>query len=267
MSVPHVELISAFQYFEGKHIRQLFLYHDIRVPFNNPIPILREALLEHICVASCEPLMYAFRTRTRPKLSAKVRLIQSRIDITLKYPLPQHRMAEKLVLSIETKDEEVKSDTLHEPTPERVEGGQYKYLDIADPELKKNIINEWQNNMTTDAQRRLVCAVCARRTNASEISCLSATVLPLQLLRNDKLPEKVVPTTYNFAAYHRALLHPSGLFDRERLGAVQICKQCEKVCVRRTLYLNLHWQIGCTMATTSCQRKLRRHLTPPLNSI
>jgi hypothetical protein len=166
------------------------------------------------------------------------------MDITLKYPRPQRHVAKQEMLLVETKDPVVESNLPHMPTAESVDGGECKHLDVADPELKKNIINEWQDNMTADAQRRLVCAVCARRTNASKISCLSAAILPLQLLRNEELPEKVMPTTYNFAAYQRALLHPSGLLNRERLGGVQVCEQCEKsLCQKNTIpkYALANW--------------------------
>nr|VWO99644.1 AGC/PDK1 protein kinase [Ganoderma boninense] len=50
----------------------------------------------------------------------------------------------------------------------------------------------------------------------------------LTLLRNDDLPRKVLPTTYNFAAYNEALLDPKGLVDRDEPGNVLMCERCHR---------------------------------------
>lgn len=229
VSAPHNQLVSAFQYFQGKHFRQLLLYHHIRVPSGNRTQMLREMLLEHICLTDCQALVYAFRIRPRPRASAKVRLIQCRMVIALNYPRAQRRVslsARHVPVNLEVQT----ADRLKTPEISLDEefDGENRHLDIVDVVLKKNIIKEWQDSMKTGAQKRVVCAVCARRTNASDVACLPATTLPLEILRNDELPEKVIPTTYNFTEYNRALLHPAGLLDREKLGGVLVCATCEK---------------------------------------
>lgn len=90
--------------------------------------------------------------------------------------------------------------------------------------------------MLTQSQKFPVCAVCAQRTLQVEISHISSSMVPLELLQNDELSAVALPTIYHFQAYKHALLHPSGMLKLDALGVICICTRCEK---------NL-WH-GCTM--------------------
>ncbi|KAJ6562862.1 hypothetical protein DFH09DRAFT_920516, partial [Mycena vulgaris] len=100
------------------------------------------------------------------------------------------------------------------------------YLDIPDEALRKTIIREWQSQMSTEALKLKTCAVCAKRTSAVNVDTVASHSLDLQLLRNEALPRKTWPTTYNFQAYGRALLCSAGLSNLEKPSLLSICIVC-----------------------------------------
>ncbi|KAH9858159.1 hypothetical protein C2E23DRAFT_719193, partial [Lenzites betulinus] len=102
------------------------------------------------------------------------------------------------------------------------------YLDIADNNLRRAIIAEWEQAMSTVRLKDEVCAVCGRRTPPNEILFIKAARIPFELLRNDHLPEEVLPISYNREAYDGAILHPKGLEHTERRGRIKTCKECRK---------------------------------------
>ena len=102
----------------------------------------------------------------------------------------------------------------------------FSYLDPPDQALRHDIIREWQSLMSTDALTRMVCAVCARMVQKSQVLLLPASDIDLLLLRNDHVPREALPVSYNVEAYSGAILHPDGMRDHEVLGDLQICREC-----------------------------------------
>ncbi|KAI0349036.1 hypothetical protein OH77DRAFT_1415646, partial [Trametes cingulata] len=115
------------------------------------------------------------------------------------------------------------TSTVHPPPEFDVEDA---YLDVADAELRRAIISEWEQTMSTETLRELVCAVCARCTPAARIVLENPSPIALSLLRNDRLPAHVLPTSYNLAAYDGAILHPKGLTDLASKSDIQVCREC-----------------------------------------
>ncbi|KAJ7725053.1 hypothetical protein B0H16DRAFT_1333049, partial [Mycena metata] len=109
------------------------------------------------------------------------------------------------------------------------------YLDVASDALRKDIIREWQHEMSTEQLRMKTCAVCATRTMASHISDVAASDVDLLLLRNDELPRRTWPTSYDFVAYDRAILCAAGLSDTTAPAMMQICRRCIKSLDRKTM--------------------------------
>ncbi|KAI9069268.1 hypothetical protein FKP32DRAFT_1641248, partial [Trametes sanguinea] len=102
----------------------------------------------------------------------------------------------------------------------------YECLTVPDAELKHAIIAEWEQAMSTSASLEIVCAACGRDTPPSRILTVNAHKIDFSLLRNDELPEHVLPTSYARSAYHGAILHPRGLTTLDVLGDVRLCKEC-----------------------------------------
>ncbi|KAJ7739514.1 hypothetical protein B0H16DRAFT_1324886, partial [Mycena metata] len=109
----------------------------------------------------------------------------------------------------------------HDPTS-------VEHLKPADGDLKRTIVREWQDEMSTKRLRMRTCAVCAKDDFACELQDVSVSTVDLTLLRNDELPRKVLPTTYNFDAYDRALLCSAGLSDVNVPANMIACNKCMK---------------------------------------
>ncbi|KAJ7204260.1 hypothetical protein C8J57DRAFT_1100862, partial [Mycena rebaudengoi] len=116
-------------------------------------------------------------------------------------------------------------DSLHDEDPE---DDSLQYLDVADQKLKDSIIREWQTQTSTECLKREACAVCAALTPALDIQDVEVADVDLKLLRNDELPRKVWPVSYNFEAYERAILCSDGLHDLQKPAKIRICKNCVK---------------------------------------
>ncbi|KAH9850103.1 hypothetical protein C2E23DRAFT_736065, partial [Lenzites betulinus] len=111
------------------------------------------------------------------------------------------------------------------PAPEE-DTANFDYLEIANMELRRAIISEWQQTMSTAALTTVVCAVCARDTNISSIVFVKPRKVDFALLCNPLLPDNLQPSSYNRVAYGGAILHPKGLTNIDGLGDLRICKEC-----------------------------------------
>ncbi|EIW53408.1 uncharacterized protein TRAVEDRAFT_23779 [Trametes versicolor FP-101664 SS1] len=100
------------------------------------------------------------------------------------------------------------------------------HLQVPGDELKYEIVAEWQRAMSLEAVQDKVCAVCGRDTPPKSIALVNADSIDFSLLCNPELPVHVLPTTYNRAAYHGAILHPKGMTTLHEKGDVHICKAC-----------------------------------------
>ncbi|OJT07430.1 ATP-dependent DNA helicase PIF1 [Trametes pubescens] len=80
--------------------------------------------------------------------------------------------------------------------------------------------------MSAAALTDLVCAICGRLTPNEHIVYEKPGRINLPLLRNDHLPEHLLPTSYNREAYEGAILHPKGLKDRNVRGDLLVCNEC-----------------------------------------
>ncbi|KAJ7783106.1 hypothetical protein B0H16DRAFT_1297799, partial [Mycena metata] len=109
------------------------------------------------------------------------------------------------------------------------------YLEIADENLRTSIIAEWQHELSTEKLKPSTCGVCAKTDFACTIQVIVASSLDLTLLRNDDLPIKVRPTSYNFIAYQRAILCVGGLSDVNAPANISICDVCHTAMRRSTM--------------------------------
>lgn len=80
---------------------------------------------------------------------------------------------------------------------------------------KLAIISAWQKEVSQDANRIVVCAVCAFACRPDQIVVVAGGRVNLSLLRNDCVPSHAMPRSYNLHAYDQAILHAAGLLDTE----------------------------------------------------
>ncbi|KAI0698726.1 hypothetical protein C8Q76DRAFT_633801, partial [Earliella scabrosa] len=135
------------------------------------------------------------------------------IFTTLRAPRTEAQIQNALALEVGVEPEN--------PAPNR-------FFEIADQCLRDTIIREWEETMSTAKLRRVVCAPCARYTVESNVQLVHPNDVDLELLRNDDLPPRARPTSYNFELYKRALLCPAGMTSRTALAPFQVCGVCFK---------------------------------------
>ncbi|KAI0359239.1 hypothetical protein OH77DRAFT_1395328, partial [Trametes cingulata] len=100
------------------------------------------------------------------------------------------------------------------------------YLTVADEELRRSIIGEWEVAMSMARLSELVCAVCGRRTAPEHVDLVKPAKIDLSRLRNNALPAKLLPDSYNVQAYEGAILHPKGLTNINIRSDLRICRDC-----------------------------------------
>ncbi len=187
------DLFRVYEMWRARDLRSIAAMHRVRVSNRDNVQELRDTLGLHLCDERCMGIVVVMRT--------------------LRY-----ERSEEYV-------QRVRREAF--PEADAVEGEKYQYLEIASAELRRGIIGEWQELMSTARLRLEVCAVCGRKTKAEDIRRVDVDKLNLDLLQNEDLPAMVYPTTYDFELYGRALLHPSGMTERWSIGAVVLCGACE----------------------------------------
>jgi hypothetical protein len=64
------------------------------------------------------------------------------------------------------------------------------------------------------------------------------TDFDLSLLRNDFLPIRCLPTTYNLEAYNGAILYHHALHVKDRLGGMDVCTSCRTILKKKKQLVN-----------------------------
>ncbi|EGO04615.1 hypothetical protein SERLA73DRAFT_68302 [Serpula lacrymans var. lacrymans S7.3] len=97
---------------------------------------------------------------------------------------------------------------------------------LASDDLRKLIIEEWQDQMGFEQQEHFPCAVCSHSNVRASLLRVHASSIYLELLQNPCLPRATHPTTYDFQLYHRAFLDIRALKDVTHLGHLELCHSC-----------------------------------------
>ncbi|KZV64033.1 hypothetical protein PENSPDRAFT_691094 [Peniophora sp. CONT] len=93
-------------------------------------------------------------------------------------------------------------------------------------ELRNRMIFEWQSEMEPRQWMRETCAVCAQEKFPADIKPFDPLDEHLDLLRDDSIPDELLPISYALDSYRHALLHPAGLINPLSRGMMQVCKTC-----------------------------------------
>ncbi|KAG1889740.1 uncharacterized protein F5891DRAFT_1131771 [Suillus fuscotomentosus] len=87
--------------------------------------------------------------------------------------------------------------------------------------------------MSPESLKRGCCAVCAHNVCAQELRSVEAAKIPLHLLRNDCLPEHMLPCTYDLELYGRAILYAKGLTSCWSLSEMYMCSSCHSALISK----------------------------------
>ncbi|KAJ6464325.1 hypothetical protein DFH09DRAFT_957797, partial [Mycena vulgaris] len=171
--------------------------------------------MSHVCNRGCGQSIFVFKAISRPRINVDTKFSKGKgTNSSSLADRELDRKADKLLRE--------KSPVL-DPTPSDI-----SHLAIADGVLRTRIIREWQEQTSTAALELKTCAACGKCTSAAEISQVDAGDVDLKILRNDALPALALPTSYNFAAYDRAILCSVGLSNTEKPDKLALCTLCVK---------------------------------------
>lgn len=216
-------LINTFAYFTVSQFIEMCREHRIIVPTTTRKDTLLQKLSAHECNAACSSVVYEFETRNRERRYAVGQLAQQLVDISVnveRIASGLHNPRNQTSANMDTAEDEASDEEAELPEFDT------SHLSIADRELRETIVKEWEQCMGTKAHLRYICACCSKKTPDHEMVRKRASKVPFHLLRNDELPAAVLPTTYNFEAYERALLHPKGLTNIHVRSDIWLCTVC-----------------------------------------
>ena len=215
------EVCNLFGFWRHNQLKDIAACHGVRVRARSSVDEVLACLMRHECDAGCVSLRYIFRCMNNPRHAVS---------------MTRHVVPERTGMSAPSAtvddasmaDEAGFSDNLGSHNGHRSRAAEDCYLEVASEELKTAIIQEWEELMSTAALREHVCGSCARRMPRNMMLSVKPAKIDFSLLRNDHLPEHMLPVSYNRAAYGGAILHPKGLTSLNVRADIQLCVECER---------------------------------------
>ncbi|KAI9060843.1 hypothetical protein FKP32DRAFT_1577333, partial [Trametes sanguinea] len=216
-------IVSLYGHWRPGQLKDLARQHSVEIPRRTSVADLPAFLSTHECTVACQDLQYVFQVLSKPRSDARlcptganVRA-DDELESSASGPVPEPSV-----------DPTMESDA---------------YLDIANTELRRAIISEWEKVMSLSALRDVVCAVCGRCSPEEKITYMKPARLDFSLLCNDSLPEEVLPISYARAEYGGAILHPKGMTRLEARGDLRVCNECRRDLTKRRMpkYALANW--------------------------
>ena len=189
VACPLSALFGMYRMWRAGDLRRLSFAHKLHVPVRESAPDILERLDRHACGRECPAVVVVFQTLRSLRPNHRVEGARARMN--------------RLNLSATN-----------------------SYMQVADEALRRSIVKEWQSLMTSTEFEMKVCAPCGRRTPIKKIKVVAVDGIDLSLLQNPSLPTKVLPTTYAFELYDRALLHPKGMMNCWERDSIMMCSIC-----------------------------------------
>lgn len=112
--------------------------------------------------------------------------------------------------------------------PDSTVPGESTFPWFAPDDLKLRIIDEVQAHLNPSSWVARACASCGRKVFEGSYQLVDPSSFDLALLRNDMIPEHLMPSEYNLGAYRGALLCCHGLMSRETSGPLILCSPCHR---------------------------------------
>ena len=215
------EVCNLFGFWRSNQLKDVAERHGVHVRARCGVDEVLACLMRHDCNAVCVSLRYVFRCLNNPRHGVS---------------MTRHVLAEGTGMSAPSAhvdnasmgDRSGVSDDLRLHDGGNSSGAEDCYMEVASEELKRAIIQEWEQLMSTDALREHVCCSCARRLPRNMMLLVKPGKIDFSLLRNDHLPEHILPVSYNRDAYGGAILNPKGLTSLDARADIQLCVECER---------------------------------------
>lgn len=224
-------LCAGFKSFCQTHVSTFFKRHCLRMGYGSfRVDAALDKLKNHACAGGCPPELFVFAEMKRERRPKKVVVHEVRrrreqasrrraVPVEPHLPDPIHPVVQEDDTPVLPVDD----------SPLDVFPEQYS------TELRDRIILEWQAMLSPAAWMRETCAVCGRMDFRDNIVIHDATDEQLDLLRDESVPDELLPDTYALDSYRYALLHPAGLIVPLARGLMRICKPCMSSLKRRRM--------------------------------
>ena len=213
------EVYCLFGFWRNNQLKAIAVRHGIRVGDRPPVHELIGSLMRHECNSGCGSLRYVFWCMSNPcHVASSTHCVVDSVT-----PMPMSTVDDGPTQIPSGLVAPVGSHDGHGCT-----GVEDCYLEVASEELKTAIIREWEQLMSMEALREHVCTSCAHRMPREMMLFVKAAKIDFSLLRNDHIPEDVLPISYNRAAYGGAILNPKGLTSLQSRADVKLCIECER---------------------------------------
>jgi len=165
------------------------------------------ALMTHTCDIRCQNLIYIFKGLTTRRRNVLQHFLPTEA------PDPNHQHVEE-PLGVPHNNPVLDEDS-------------YDHLAPLDLDTKMTTIKEWQETMSTERLKLVVCAVCGRHITISLSSWVEGYEIQFSLLRNDSLPNEVLPKNYDIDIYEGAILNVKGLEFTHQVVHLRLCNECK----------------------------------------
>ena len=208
-------LVFWFRFFTTRDLHTVSRFHGIIVR-NLSKRQLIESILSHWCSDNCRSTIYVFKVLPR---------IRRNVESNFSQLLP---VTDLSLTASEEDTPPTSSEAMGINDSDAGDVSEFDHLSVPDRDFKANIIRRWQEETSTIALKRLVCAVCAIRAFKHDTVWVFGTSVELSILRNELLPENILPRGYNLIAYNYAILNTKGLEFLDRVGHIRICLRCLK---------------------------------------
>lgn len=149
--LPLSLLLSSYSYISLEQLKEICLDHKI----TPPKPVRKQTLLDkmhnHSCGDRCRDAIYEFVVRSKER----------------QFPVTHGERVHGLSMDLSTRARP--ADEAPEPVEGDIGDSDTRHLEIADDELRRAIISEWETVMGTKAHLRYICACCSRKTAENKI--------------------------------------------------------------------------------------------------
>ncbi|PPQ71220.1 hypothetical protein CVT26_010999 [Gymnopilus dilepis] len=216
-------LIYWYRFFLLSELRTLCKSHGMRVGRETKGDLCGR-MHTHICSTRCSGYVYIFKSRPFPRtgVARHFGIVDPAFDHFVFGLYTSHASGQ--ITRVDSDREERESFAVSNMTDD--DDGDRGHLTPCDYQTKLAIVKEWEVETSAEKLGMVVCASCSKRIPRLESVWVAGDSIPLHLLRNEHLPDHLLPRSYDLDVYEKALLNPKGLEFTSRLGCIRLCLRC-----------------------------------------
>ncbi len=208
------DVLDLYGHWRIGQVKALARLHNVRFTTRSSREQIMDKLRVHSCQDGCPDYGYVFDPLSVPRQAVQSGPVPLAADI---------RAHSDVAMDQDPGQPQVSAQINTVPETDEIA---VDHLQVADARLRREIIAEWEEVMSTEALTEDVCAVCARGGSSANVKYLHPDTIDMTLLRNDDLPESLLPVSYNRQQYDGAILEPKGMTRLATKAAFMACQEC-----------------------------------------